>query len=79
MTARETFGVIVRAMGFGSILASVIDLGHIAAQGAGLPVVTHYPAAGVATSAGNYFIIGIAVILAAKPITRIIYGRDNSN
>ena len=75
MKARDAFGVIVRAAGFGFVLAGVIDLAHLAIEALGLPVRTSVPADRILTAAGVWIILGLAVLAGASGIVALIYGR----
>ena len=79
MKPRDAFGVIVRAAGFGFVLAGLIDLGHVAVEWLGFPVHSNYPAALALTAAGFWLVLGLAVLAGASLIVRLIYGQDNSS
>ena len=79
MKPRDAFGVIVRAAGFGFLLAALIDLAHVAAQLLGLPIRTTTPPELVLTSAGLWFVLGVAVLVGASRIVSLIYGKDNAS
>jgi hypothetical protein len=79
MKPSDAFGVIVRVAGLGFLLASIIDLAHLAFERLGLPVSSSYQRGPIATAAGFYFVVGIALIAGAGLITRLIYGRNDSN
>jgi hypothetical protein len=79
MKPRDVFGVIVRAAGFGFVVAGVLDIGHLAIEFLGLPVHTSYPPALVWTAAGLWFLLGLSLLAGASLIVRLIYGKDDSN
>jgi hypothetical protein len=79
MNPRDAFGVIVRAAGFGFVLAGILDLGHILVALLGLPIHSAYQAALVLTAAAFWIALGLAVLVGASLIVRLIYGRDDSN
>jgi hypothetical protein len=80
MTAREAFGVVIRIAGTASVLAGAIDLFHVVAGAFGWPVFNRYPLAADALAAAFYAVFGLAIIVGADLITRLVYGRpDNSN
>jgi hypothetical protein len=78
MKARDAFGVVVRAAGFGFLLAGFLDLLYLAAEVLGLPVREGYPPERVLTAAGIWALLGLAVLACASRIVSLIYGRDNS-
>lgn len=77
MKPRDIFGLIVRVAGFGSILAGIFDLIHLAVVWLGLPLASNYPQAATATAAGIYIVIGCTIIVSAEFITCLAYGRDD--
>ena len=79
MKPRDAFGVIVRAAGFGFVMAGLIDLGHVVVEFLGLPINSNYPPAVDLTAAGFWMVLGVAVLAGASRIVRLIYGREDSN
>ena len=79
MRPRDAFGVIVRAAGFGCVLAGVIDLGHVAVESLGLPIHSNYLAVVTLTAAGFWMLLGLAVLAGASLIVRLVYGREGSD
>ena len=79
MKPRDAFGVIVRAAGFGFVIAGILDLGHILFALLGLPIPSEYQYTLVLTAAAFWIVLGLAVLVGASLIVRLIYGRDDSN
>jgi hypothetical protein len=71
--------VLVRAAGFGCLLAGLIDLGHVAFELLGLPIHSNYPVALTLTAVSFWSVLGLLLLAGASLIVRLVYGRDNSN
>lgn len=78
MKARDAFGVIVRAAGFGFVLVAFLDLVYLTAEVLGLPVREAYPPARILTGAAIWLLLGLPLLICASRIVSLIYGRDNS-
>jgi hypothetical protein len=76
VTAKELLGLIVRVTGLGLMLCGVFDLGHLLVVWLGLPTASHLPNSAVAESAAYYLVVGLIVLLSAKLVMRLVYGRD---
>ena len=76
MTARDIFGLIVRVIGLGLIVFGVFYLFPVATILLGLPFPSRFSASANALAAAFFLILGAIFILGAKPITRVVYGRE---
>jgi hypothetical protein len=79
MKPRDAFGVIVRAAGFGFVLAGILDLWRIPVALLGLPIHSANQTDLVLTAAAYWIVLGLAVLVGASLIVRLVYGRDDSN
>jgi hypothetical protein len=76
MTVKDIFGLIVRIAGMTFIVFGLFDLVRVVATLVGLPMQSRYSVQVDATAAVFYFIFGVAFLVSAKLITRLVYGRD---
>jgi hypothetical protein len=79
MTAREAFGVIVRTLGVCGFIMSAFDLFHIALGLTRYESLNKYPVTVDVFACAFYAANGIILIGGANFITRLAYGRPNSN
>lgn len=78
MKAQDAFGVIVRAAGFGCVLAGILNLLYSVTEIFGLVFRPGLPAGRILTGAAIWILVGLAVLAGASRIVSLIYGRDNS-
>jgi len=78
MTERNVFCLIVRVVGFGSIVVGALGGMHLLILLLGLPSASTFnaTAAQSATSSGAYLILGFVILAAARLITDIVYRGD---
>jgi hypothetical protein len=73
MTAKDAFGLIVRIVGFGCILAGYVDLFHTLGSALSLPTLSRYSPAVDGLAAAFYIVSGVFIFAGADLIARIAY------
>jgi hypothetical protein len=76
MSAKDIFALIVRLAGLGFVIAGVLDVLGMLATVAGIPTGHTTPIPVIGLAAIEYFVIGLVLLVTAKAITRLVYGRD---
>ena len=79
MKARDLYGLLVRVAGLVFIAFAVFDLTHLIALMIGMQMASQYPASVLALATGIYLVVGLVLTFGAGSLTRLVYGRDNSN
>jgi len=77
MTPKDSLGLIVRVAGLGFILCGVMDLVHLLVAALGVPIAAKsFTPIVVLVAAGIWFALGLLLIVSARPLMRLMYGRD---
>jgi hypothetical protein len=78
MTARDVFALVVRLAGMGFVVFGILDAIGAAATISGIPTGhgPNYPVQTMALAMVMYFTVGLLLLVAAKPITHLVYGRE---
>lgn len=75
MTVRDIFGLLVRTMGLVLILYGLFEAVSLVMHVLGISTRPEIKTISVAAAAGGYIFVGLIVIMFAKPITWLAYGR----
>ncbi len=76
MTAKDIFRLVVRVIGIILITAALLDAVAVLLWLVHLPTRPGLTPLQIIAAAAVYFTCGLIVILAANPITQMVYGRD---
>jgi uncharacterized membrane protein len=76
MTVKDVFGLIIRTVGFVPIVYGLIDAVALVLSLLHLSTRPEIAPASIAIAMVGYILIGSVIIILAKPITRLAYGRD---
>ena len=76
MTPRDALGVLIRAGGVTCLILGMFDLLGVLALAIGLPMAPGHEVPRMLTGAALYGAGGIAVLIAAGPLTRLRYRGD---
>ena len=75
MTARDVFGIIVRATGFGLVVLSLFDFAGAALRMMQLSGYSDAPMDSILIAGISYLLLGTVIFFAAELIVRLAYGR----
>jgi hypothetical protein len=77
MMPKDALGLVVRVAGLGFILCGIMDLVHLVVAALGVPLTAKsITPIVVLVAAGVWFALGLLLIVSAKPLMRLMYGRD---
>ena len=79
MTPRDFFEALLRVAGVIFVFFAIADVADAATRLTSLPVSPGYTPGMVLTGAAFYLILGVAIILATPRISRLFYGRGDSD
>jgi hypothetical protein len=75
MNARDFYGLIVRIAGSAFVVFALFDLVRAASTGLGFPLGSTDPVSNDLIGAFEWGVIGVAMLIAAERIVRLVYGR----
>lgn len=81
MSARDAFGVVVRSVGFGCVVAGLLNAVNFVLAVLALPTgysTVQYPISVTATAAIVWTFVGLAILGCARWIVRIAYGHEDN-
>jgi hypothetical protein len=78
MSAKDVFGLILRLTGMGFVIFGILDAMGVVATLSGFQTGygSRYPVETMALAMAMYLATGLFLLVAAKPITNLVYGRD---
>jgi hypothetical protein len=77
MAVQDIYGLIVRSLGLAPILWGLFYVVTLVLHLAGLSAHPERALQPIAGAAVCYVLLGFLIIVSAKPITRLVYGRDS--
>jgi len=77
--ARDWYGLAIRVAGLVFVIYAIFDLTHLIAPMFGAQMPNPYPTSGLEFAIAVWLVLGLALTFGAGILTRMAYGRDDSN